>query len=191
MRAAPRAKADGCAPRAGHAMCTLSTAWVSRWADEERAPKPNCLDARDSGRCDRYNCEVCAGRETCRLAACDWDGATGACNVPSAVGVALSQALSHRWRTGEWVPLLLEVADERLRLVHDGHEYISSLHLPGWDASARPADAPWNLIFGARTSLRVDDHWVGPPPPRTSHPGRSHLTPAIQAANTSYQPSRP
>lgn len=111
------------------------------------------LDGLSSHRCDEYNCAHCANSSRCTLAGCEWIDWQRTCVHPPE-----QLRRTHSFRTDSFVQVRLTVVDERLSLWHDGHEYASRVRIPGWEAMARAS--PWHLVFGARVSVRVDDHWV-------------------------------
>eukprot|EP00966_Prymnesium_polylepis_P107624 2491720-Prymnesium_polylepis.2 len=108
------------------------------------------MDGRNTAACDRYNCANCLERARCAQAACAWDARLAACQPVEHAG--------HGFRGTAFVPTSLQIADEQLDFVHGGHSYARAISVPGWNDAAT-AQA-WVLVFGARTTLNVDDHWV-------------------------------
>ena len=110
------------------------------------------LDGRSTFECDHYNCANCAQSSRCLMAGCEWIDWQGRCTA------GLEQKRRHTFRTHSFVPVRVLVVDERLSVWHDGHAYVSGLHIPNWEALSRAA--PWHVVFGARVSIHVDDHWI-------------------------------
>jgi hypothetical protein len=110
------------------------------------------LDGRSTFECDNYNCANCAQSSRCLMAGCEWIDWQGRCTA------GLEQKRRHTFRTHSFVPVRVLVVDERLSVWHDGHAYVSGLHIPNWEALTRAA--PWHVVFGARVSIHVDDHWI-------------------------------
>lgn len=110
------------------------------------------LDGRSTFECDNFNCANCAQSSRCLMAGCEWIDWQGRCTA------GLEQKRRHTFRTHSFVPVRVLVVDERLSVWHDGHAYVSGLHIPNWEALSRAA--PWHVVFGARVSIHVDDHWI-------------------------------
>ena len=85
------------------------------------------LDAQHPTRCDAYNCRNCETRVACSLAlGCFYrEGAWGGvCDFNKIQDTGRSLRTLHVFRTNHFVPATIEVAEERLSVLHDGHTYI-------------------------------------------------------------------
>ena len=85
------------------------------------------LDAQHPTRCDAYNCRNCETRVACSPAlGCSYrEGAWGGvCNFNKVPDTGRSLRTLHVFRTHHFVPVMIEVAEERLSVLHDGHTYV-------------------------------------------------------------------
>ena len=107
------------------------------------------LDGRHPTRCDGYNCRNCVGRLACGLArGCTYrEGAWGGVCDYEVLASGLSPSSLHVYRTHEFVPVRIEIADERLSVQHDGHAYVEGAErqtalLPSSCPNPSPLDLP-------------------------------------------------
>ena len=108
--------------------------------------------------CDMYNCERCEAG-ACELAGCEWIHWLQRCEPPLLQQQLPSpSAQRHAVRSARFVPVHVIVADETVTVLHDGLAFAERVPIPGWVYTAM--SSTWQLVFGARTSLRVDDHWI-------------------------------
>lgn len=110
------------------------------------------LDGIRPRACDQYNCANCANATRCNMANCEWIDWAQICLQ------AVQRPRKHEFRTHAFVPIRITLVGEQLSVWHDGHEYLEQVHIPGWQTFAR--ETRWQIIFGARITIRVDDHWV-------------------------------
>ena len=85
------------------------------------------LDAQHPIRCDSYNCRNCETRVACSLApGCSYrEGAWGGvCDFNKVPNTGRSFRTFHVFRTHHFVPTTIEVAEERLSVLHDGYTYV-------------------------------------------------------------------
>ena len=85
------------------------------------------LDAQHPARCDSYNCRNCETLVACSLApGCSYrEGAWGGvCDFNKVPDTGRSLRTLHVFRTHHFVPVTIEVAEERLSVLHDGHTYV-------------------------------------------------------------------
>lgn len=125
------------------------------------------LDGGHVSQCDRYNCENCRDRLSCDLIDdvwCEWIPWQRVCRRPyfERQPPGGSPPDRHQFRslgsTYTFVPVRVVVSGGRLTLTHGEHTYASHLLVPGWSELA--TSVPWRVVLGARTTIRVDDHWV-------------------------------
>ena len=101
--------------------------------------------------CDVYNCEKCS-ESLCRQSGCQWVVMHGQCQqMPGS-------AYRHEFRTGTFVPVVVNLVGGKLTVWHNNYRYIDQLRVPGWDEMARTS--AWRIIFGSSTGFQVDDHVV-------------------------------
>ena len=91
------------------------------------------LNAQHPIRCDSYNCRNCETRVACSLApGCLYrQGAWGGvCDFNKVPDTGRSFRTYHVFRTHHFVPTTIEVAEERLSVLHDGYTYVDGACVP-------------------------------------------------------------
>ena len=85
------------------------------------------LDAQHPARCDSHNCRNCETRVACSHApGCSYcEGAWGGvCVFNKVPDTGRSFRALHVFRTHHFVPATIEIVEERLSVLHDGHTYV-------------------------------------------------------------------